>query len=123
MREFRAQGFIPTHDDFLLRSINDVEKTIKNLRIEFLESPGVRKEPCTPWTLNGAPLCFVHREISNCPPAIVSHETTCSFLPELFDRIEDALSLIDGLSLDDFKSPEARSREIGAARWESLVYK
>lgn len=123
VREFRAQGLIPTHDDFLLRSINDVEKTIKNLRIEFLESASVRKEPCTPWTLNGPPFCFVHREISNCPMTMVSHETTCSFLPELFDRIEDALSLIDGLSLDDFKSPEARSREIGTARWESLVYK
>lgn len=100
-----------------------MERTIRGLRIEFLESTSVRKEPCTPWTLHGAPFCFVHREISNCPMTMVSHETTCSFLPELFDRIDDALSLIDGLCLDDFKSPEARSREIGAARWESLVYK
>lgn len=126
IREFRSKGLIPTHEEFLLRSIADVEKTIRGLKIQFFESVSERQEPCTPWTLHGPatpPYCFKHKEISNCPMTMISHEATCSFLPELFDRIDDALSVIDGLCLDDFKSTEARSREIGAARWESLVYR
>lgn len=118
MKGFRSLGLVPDFDKFILKSIKDMEEGIKKLRIEFLESQGSAgySGNCNGCRYGGS---YSH----NCRPQPVYHSSTCSFLPELHEKINKATEGIKGLNLDDFKSSKTKGAGANVGKWDLFEYK
>lgn len=101
-------------DEFWLRSITDLEGSLKNLEIHFLQL--ARDKPCKPIHFNMS-ACLFHGAVTNC-----GDHKNCSFLPEFYIELDGLVSRIKGLSLHDFKSRQMQPREFQGGVWESFQY-
>lgn len=103
MKGLRSLGLVPDFDNFILKSVSEMKKGIEGLQIEFLRSS--RCNRCSRYSAGH------------------DHETTCSFLPELHQKISTAIEGIVGLSLNDFKDPGERSAGASVGKWDIFDYK
>lgn len=117
LKAFQALGIQPTYDKLLLQSINNLHSSLKGVKIHFLEAP---RKPCRPNILAPA-RCTVHGLSTGCGSAAVSHESTCSFVPEFISGLDAIVSNIKGLSLYSFPSRQMHLVSHGG-QWESIKY-
>lgn len=105
MKGLRSLGLVPNFDKFILKSVSEMKEGIEGLRIEFLKTRSSRCSRCSRYSGNE------------------DHEATCSFLPELHQKISTAVEGIVGLSLNDFKDLGERSAVAGVGKWNIFEYK
>lgn len=114
MKGFRSLGLVPDFDKFILKSVSAMQEGIKGLRIEFLSVAAVSPN-------NGSYCYSCGGGRSN--STVVNHKNTCSFLPELHEKIDAAVDVIQGLSLGDFKGSKDNSAEASVGKWDLFDYK
>lgn len=111
MKGLRSLGLVPDFDKFILKSVNEMKKGIEGLRIEFLEATSLYCGRCS------------KRHYNDHGHGSESHESTCSFLPELHQKISTAVEVITGLSLNGFKDSGENSAEASVGKWNIFDYK
>lgn len=148
MKGFRSLGLAPDFDKFILKSVKDMEKGIKELRIEFITPSTAVNYYCnscgqnflapnaqgsytctscmyTTSSPSGSSYCNRCARYHSClqnQVAAPSHESTCTFLPELHEKISTAVEGIKGLVLADFKTSKEKAAE-AVGKWEIFEYK
>lgn len=125
MKGLRSLGLVPDFDKFILKSVSEMQKGIKGLRIEFLGNGVGAGAAVAAATRDG-------RYCDNCGEYyygdtrsvnVVNHTNTCNFLPGLHQKISTAVGEIKGLSLGDFKGTEGKSAEASVGKWDLFDYK
>lgn len=104
MKGLRSLGLVPNFDKFILKSVSEMKEGTEGLRIEFLGSRS-RCSRCSRSSGYG------------------DHEATCSFLPELHQKVSTAVEGIVGLSLNDFKDLGESSAGESVGKWNIFDYK
>lgn len=103
MKGFRSLGLVPDFDKFILKSVSEMKEGIEGLRIEFLNTTSL--------------YC------GRCSRRSEDHESTCSFLPNLHQKLSTAVEGITGLSLNSFKESKENSAEASVGKWDIFDYK
>lgn len=119
LKEFQSLGIQPTYEGLLLKSVNDSYSIFKGIKIHFWQTP--KGGPCKPQTYDPTQ-CKNHSNVKHCSAGLISHKSTCSFVPELIRGLETVVSRTGGLSLHEFHSRQAYVTPLTDSKWESMEY-
>lgn len=132
VKGFRSLGLVPDFDKFLLKSVKDMEKSVKDLRIEFMSATkpkytyscsGCGRAGTTSGNAYCNSCCYTRSFTMNTTTEATTHKETCSFLPELHKKISTAVEGVKGLILDNFRGPRGKSATVSVGKWDLFEYK
>lgn len=120
MKGLRSLGLVPDFDKFILKSVSEMQIGINAIRIEFLGTGAAASGGASTY----CGYCgSYHCASSNRNNTGANHKSTCSFLPDLRQKIATVVDGIKGLSLTDFKRTAEKSAEVNVAKWDLFDYK